>query len=117
MLLVGGSQQERSIELPEEWIILDNNSAPHIALLTASLAPEMEPRQGKVFVPQQLTLYDYTLEAAGQVDYVLGDQELLCNLYKMKLAGSINVELYVSGGNLVAMEQPDQAVKFVLVPK
>ncbi len=114
LMLIGGSQREQSIELPEEWIILDNNSAPHMALLVATLAPDMEARQGKAFVPQRLLLVDYTLESAGEAHYRIGGRELSCHLYKMNLAGSIDVEFYVREQELLAMEQPGQAIKFVL---
>ncbi len=115
LILIGGSQREQTVELPDEWVLLDNNSPAHLALLASRLSPDMEPADGQVFVPQQLTLVGYTLEYAGEASYEIGGNEIPCRLYRMTLLGTIDVELYVNDGRLVAMEQPGQSVKFVLV--
>ena len=114
LILIDGSRREQTVELPDEWVLLDNNSPAHLALLASRLSPDMEPAAGQVFVPQQLTLAGYTLEYAGEASYEIGGSEIPCRLYSMTLLDAIDVELYIRDGRLVAMEQPGQSVKFVL---
>lgn len=117
LILIGGSQQEQTIEMPQDWIILDNNSLPHQALLISTLDPEMAPEEGKLFVPQRLIILDYSIEPAGETEYTLAGKKITCQVYKMNIAGAIDVYFYVADYLMVAMEQIQGNVKFELVTK
>lgn len=115
-VVIGGNRAEPAVELPEEWIILDNNSPAHMALLAARrMKPGMAPETGKVFVPQNLRVFDYTLEHAGEAEYEIAGAKTKCRHFKMNLAGIIDVDFYVADGRMLAMEQTAQQVKIVLV--
>jgi hypothetical protein len=115
LILIGGSQREQTIDLPEDWIIFDNNTIPHQVLLASRLKPDMEPVTGHAFVPQALRLVDYSLEAAGRSEYELSGKKLICTLYKMNIASMVDVNLYVADGQLVALVQIQGDVKFELI--
>jgi hypothetical protein len=115
LMLIGGSQREQTIDLPEDWIIFDNNTIPHQVLLAGRLSPEMEPITGQAFVPQALSMVDYSVEAAGRAEYEIAGKKLICLLYKMNVASATDINLYVADGQLVALVQTQGDVKFELV--
>ena len=110
----GSVRQETNVELSGNWILMDNNSGAHLALLAAGWNPAMEPRTGVVFVPSTSALADYTLRSVGNANYTKADETIACDLYQMRIADMTDLEFYVKDGRLIAMVQLPEGIEFIL---
>ena len=106
--------QERTIELPEEWVMFDNNIVSHIVLLAATKpSPGMEKLESKALVPQAMSVIDYSVEDSGAAEYEIGTTKHPCQKYRMVLAGRIELFLYIKDGMMLAYEVPGQMASIV----
>ena len=114
IILVGDSQQERTVELPAEWVLLDNNIVSHLALFAATKpTPGMEKVESKALVPQAMSVIDYSIEDSGAAEYEVGGTKHACNKFRMVLANQIEVYLFIKEGMLLAYEVPGQMATMV----
>ena len=104
-MIMGGVEQTDTIELPEEWILSDNNVIAHFAMIVESYTPDMERKEGQMFIPQARVIIDYALEPVGEAKYEVGGKEIACHHYKFTIAGRYEINFFVTDGKLIALEQ------------
>lgn len=112
----GDNKREHSIDLPEEYLIFDNNNMAHFILFVKKLSPDQKPVSGKIFVPQSRQVVDYTVEYLGAAERNIRETQFHCDKYNLSIGGGmLEMPLYVSEGKLLAVGNDGAELRIELV--